>query len=200
MTDWRFYYIICKCMNVECCVYESVSSCTHEYWANTRAHSLHEQKQSELYACLCPTIVIFFSYTLVSHLPAFAFYLCHLPESTRELFIFSLLSFVWHNPRLKYACVACARFAIYRVYRVSVILIFSMFFFLYGAAHDGISIALFGFFFSSFYWIILLLTAQFFFTSCDFTANKTAGGGATTAMMIAMIVLLNGRSCVSLTA
>lgn len=40
---------------------------------------------------------------------------------------FSLLSFVWHNPRLKYACVACARFAIYRVYRVSVILIFSMF-------------------------------------------------------------------------
>lgn len=111
------------------------------------------------------------------------------------VFFFSLLSFVWHNPRLKYACVVCARFAIYRVYRVSVILIFSMFcFFVWRCAWWHLYCP-FHFIESYYYW-----QHNFFFTSCDFTANKTAGGGATTAMMIAMIVLLNGRSCVSLTA
>lgn len=68
----------------------------------------------------------FFIYARLSS-PCFCF--LSLPSSWKHTWFvfFSLLSFVWHNPRLKYAFVACARFAIYRVYRVSVILIFSMF-------------------------------------------------------------------------
>lgn len=89
----------------------------------------------------------FFIYARLSS-PCFCF--LSLPSSWKHTWFvfFSLLSFVWHNPRLKYACVACARFAIYRVYRVSVILIFSMFFFFCMALRMMASLLPFSFFFS----------------------------------------------------